>query len=66
MKMLSGRKHMEAIDTAFGRIISSEDVPKGSILLVPPMTLTRYENYRTGEVKEYLEFAPKAAGVIKL
>ena len=55
---------MEAIDTAFGRIISSEDVPKGSILLVPPMNLTRYENAATGEVNEVLEWNPKAAGII--
>jgi hypothetical protein len=52
------------IDTPFGRLVESDSVPEGTLLLVPLVTLTRYLNYQTGEVKEYLNFDPKAAGVI--
>lgn len=55
---------MNFIDTPFGRIIANDSVPKDTILLIPPVKLTRYENKATGEVKEYLEFDPKAAGII--
>lgn len=48
----------------FGRIIADESVPKDTILLIPPVNLNRYLNYSTGEVKEYLEWNPKAAGII--
>lgn len=46
------------------RIIISEAIPKGTIFLIPPINRLRYENKETGEVKEYLEFDPKAAGII--
>lgn len=52
------------IDTPFGRIIVSEGVPKGAMLLLPPVTLNRYLNYQAGEVKEYLKHDPAAAGII--
>jgi len=46
------------------QIVVSYSIPEGTILLIPPVKLTRYENKVTGEVKEFLEFDPKAAGVI--
>ena len=55
---------MKATDTPFGRIVVSDSVPKDTILLIPPVNLIRYLNYSTGEVKEVLEWNPKAAGVI--
>jgi len=55
---------MKSVDTPFGEIIACEGVPEGTILLVPPLTLNRYLNVTTGEVKEYLNFDPKAAGII--
>lgn len=55
---------MSSIDTPFGRIIACDDVPQGTILLVPPVILTRYLNYQTGEVKEYFKYDPAAAGII--
>jgi hypothetical protein len=55
---------MKATDTPFGRMIISEDVPKGTILLVPPVTLNHYFNATTGEVKEYFKFDPKVTGII--
>jgi hypothetical protein len=48
----------------FGRIIADESVPNETIFLVPSVKCVRYENLMTGEVKEYLEFNPKAAGII--
>jgi hypothetical protein len=58
------RIKMNFIDTPFGRIIVSEDVPKDTILLVPPVTHRIHENLATGERKEWLEWNPKAAGII--
>lgn len=55
---------MKTTDTPFGRIIVSEDVPKGTILLLPPITITHYLNYQTVEVKCYLKHDPAAAGII--
>ena len=55
---------MKATDTPFGRIVVSDSVPKDTILLIPPIKFTRYKNAATGEVKEVLEWNPKAAGVI--
>ena len=55
---------MNFIDTPFGRIIVSEDAPKDTILLIPLVTHVVEKNAATGEIKEYLEFDPKAAGVI--
>lgn len=52
------------MDTDFGKLIVSDLVPSGTILLVPPVTLERYINRHTGEVKEYLKYDAKAAGVI--
>jgi hypothetical protein len=46
------------------KIIASVQVPKGTILFVPAVTLQRVLNYQTGDIKEWLEFNPKAAGTI--
>lgn len=48
----------------FANVLVSDYVPEGTILLLPPITLTYYLNKQTGEVKEYLNFNPKAAGFI--
>lgn len=53
-----------SVNPILGRIIVSESAPKDTILLIPPVKFTRYENYATGEVNEWLEFDPKAAGII--
>lgn len=55
---------MKVTDTPFGRVIADESVPNETIFLVPSVKWVRYENLMTGEVKEVLEWNPKAAGVI--
>jgi len=55
---------MKVTDTPFGRFVVSEDAPKDTILLIPPVKFTRYENKMTGEVTEVAEWNPKAAGII--
>jgi len=55
---------MKTINTVFGNIVESTDVPEGIIFLIPPVKFTRYENIMTGEVKEVMEWNPKAAGII--
>lgn len=55
---------MKPIDSPFGKIIVSEGIPEGTIYLLPPVTLNRYLNLQTGEVKEYFSFNPAAAGII--
>ena len=55
---------MIVTDTPFGRIIADESAPEDTIFFVPPITHVRHENKITGEVKEWLEWNPKAAGLI--
>lgn len=55
---------METIRLPFGNIVVSDQVPKGTIYIVPPVTRVHYENLTTGEVKEYFEFDPKGCAVI--
>jgi hypothetical protein len=55
---------MKVNDTPFGRIIADKSVPNETIYLIPSVSRTRYENLMTGEVKEVLEWNPKAAGII--
>ena len=52
------------MNTPFGRFIVSEDAPKDTIFFVPPITHVRHENKITGEVKEWMEWNSKAAGII--
>jgi hypothetical protein len=46
------------------KIIEDNSVPKETIFLIPSVSRVRYENLATGEVKEWLEWNPKAAGMI--
>lgn len=55
---------MDGIHSNFPPIVVSEDIPEGTIYLVPPVTFVRYENLSTGEVKEYFEFDAKQCAVI--
>lgn len=55
---------MNLVDSPFGKIIVSEGISEGTIYLLPPVTLNRYLNLQTGEVKEYFNFDPAAAGMI--
>lgn len=48
----------------FGMFIADENAPRDTIFMIPPINVTRHENYATGEVKEVWEWNPKAAGVI--
>lgn len=50
--------------TPFGTIVVSDQVPEGTIYLVPPVTLIRYSNLTTGEVKEYFEWDIKRGAVV--
>lgn len=54
----------EGHGTYFGTVVADENVPKDTIFLIPPVTWRRHENKMTGEVKEWLEWNPKAAGAI--
>lgn len=55
---------MTTADTALGNIVACEGIPEGTIYILPRVTLIRYMNYQTGEVREHFNFNPKEAGVI--
>ncbi len=52
------------IKTIFGPIEVNDQVPEGTLMLIPPVERVRYIIEATGEVIEYLRWNPKQGAVI--